>query len=249
MRIAVNKIIDTIVGLSKIVCYNGNKMNEIRDSLKKFITDTDLRDVSIRRVGQMLRSPNDDKDVHPQTVKYHWDRLFADGEVDYLYNGRTRNRRSSSVNEDSLPDGAKLVTIPVFGVADCGPATKVADQQDHGSIRVSSRILKTTHFDDLYSLMASGNSMNNTSIDGHVINDGDYVIVDRSRNTPQNGERVVAIVDGLANIKRFYREQDRITLVSESTEQYDPIFITPEDQSDSLIGGTVIQVVPKPKHL
>lgn len=224
-------------------------MNEIRESLKKFITDTDLRDVSIRRVGQMLRSPDDDKDVHPQTVKYHWDKLFADGEVDYLYDGRMRHRRSSSVNDESLPDGAKLVTIPVFGVADCGPATKLAEEEDRGAIRVSSRLLKTTRFDSLYSLEASGDSMNNTSIDGHVINDGDYVIVDRSRNTPRNGDRVVAIVDGLANIKRFYREQDRITLVSESTKHYDPIFITPEDQSDSLIGGTVIQVVPKPKYL
>lgn len=222
--------------------------NELRESLKKFITDTDLRDVSIRQVGRMLAAPGE-KEVHPQTIKNYWLSLFEAGEVEYLYDGRTRSRRSSSVNDNSLPDGAKLVTIPVFGVADCGPATKTAVQEDRGSIRVSSRILKTIRFDNLYALIASGDSMNNTSIDGHVINDGDYVIVDRSRNTPRNGDRVVAIVDDLANIKRFYREQDRITLVSESTKHYDPIFITPEDQSDSLIGGTVIQVVPKPKYL
>lgn len=72
------------------------------------------------------------------------------------------------------------------------------------------------------------------------------MIIDRNRNTPRNGDCVVAVVDGLANIKMFFREQDRIILVSESSEHYDPIFITPEDQSDSLIGGTVIQVVAKP---
>ncbi|MNH50186.1 LexA repressor [compost metagenome] len=221
-------------------------MTDTRTSLKQLATEIDLRDVSIRELGRRLAI--DGKDVHPETIKFHWKKLFEAGEVSYLYDGRTLDRRSSSVNDDSLPDDAKLVTIPVFGVADCGPATQVADQQDLGTLRISSRLLETKNYDNLYSVQASGESMNNTSVHGHPIHNGDYVIVDRSRNTPRNGDCVVAIVDGLANIKKFYREQGRITLVSESTEQYDPIFIHPEDQSDSLIGGTVIQVVPKPKH-
>lgn len=222
-------------------------MTDVRQSLKKLATDKDLRGVSIRAVGRELAVNG--KEVHPETVKFHWKKLFEAGDVSYLYDGRVFGRRSSSVNENALPDDAKLVSIPIFGVADCGPATQVADQQDLGTLRISSRLLETKNYDSLYSVQASGTSMNNTSVHGHAINDGDYVIVDRNRNTPRNGDCVVAIVDGLANIKKFYREQGRIILVSESTEQYDPIFITPEDQSDSLIGGTVIQVVPKPKYL
>jgi SOS-response transcriptional repressor LexA len=222
-------------------------MNSTRQNLKKLSDDIDLRGVSIREVGRRIGLNGDD--VHPETVKFHWKKLFEAEEIPYLYNGQTLEKRSSSVNDDALPDDAKLVAIPIFGVADCGPATQVADQQDLGTLRISSRLLETKNYDSLYSVQASGVSMNNTSVHGRAINDGDYVIVDRNRNTPRNGDCVVAIVDGLANIKKFYREQGRITLVSESTEQYDPIFITPEDQSDSLIGGTVIQVVPKPKYL
>ncbi|MES2875963.1 MAG: S24 family peptidase [Patescibacteria group bacterium] len=221
-------------------------MIDIRQSLKTLAADKDLRGLSIRAIGRELAVNS--KEVHPETVKFHWKKLFEAGDISYLYDGRTHDRRSSSVNDVALPDDAKLVSIPVFGVADCGPATQVADQQDLGTLRISSRLLETSRYDSLYSVQASGISMNNTSVHGRAINDGDYVIVDRSRNSPRNGDCVVAIVDGLANIKKFYREHGRISLVSESSEHYDPIFISPEDQSDSLIGGTVIQVVPKPKH-
>lgn len=221
-------------------------MTDIRTSLKLLSTDIDLRSFSIRELGRKLAIEG--KAIHPETIKFHWKKLFESKEVAYLYDGRTSTRQLSSVDNISLPDNTKLVTIPVFGIADCGPAIQVADQQDLGTLRISSRLLKTKNYDSLYSLKASGSSMNNTSINGRSIDDGDYVIVDRNRNAPRNGDCVVAIINGLANIKKFYHEQDRIVLVSESTEQYDPIFITPEDQSDNLIGGTVIQVVPKPKH-
>lgn len=220
-------------------------MNSTRQQLARLIKDQDLSGFSIRQVGKML---NEADPVHPETVKYHWSRLFKDGEVDYLYKAAKIAKKEISVEDDVLSDGSKLVSIPVYGAADCGPATQVAEQSDLGSVRLSSRLLKTSSYSNLYALQASGMSMNKAVVDGHSINDGDYVVVDRSRNTPKNGDCVVAIVDGLANIKRFYREKTRICLLSDSTEQYDPIFIHPEDQSDSLIGGTVIQVVEKPKY-
>lgn len=220
-------------------------MNSTRQQLAKLIKDQDLSTFSMRQAGKML---NETEPVHPETVKYHWNRLFKDGEVDYLYKAAKIAKKEISVENNILNDGSKLVSIPVYGAADCGPATQVAEQSDLGSLRLSSRLLKTSSYSNLYALQASGMSMNKAVVDGHAINDGDYVVVDRSRNTPRNGDCVVAIVDGLANIKRFYREKARICLLSDSTEQYDPIFIHPEDQSDSLIGGTVIQVVEKPKY-
>lgn len=201
--------------------------------------------LSIREVGRLL---NPTKPVHPETVKYHWMKLFKDSKITYLYKGGALAKKEISIDDDALTDGSRIVSIPVFGVADCGPATQVAEQSDLGSLRLSSRLLKTSNYSNLYALQASGMSMNKAVVDGHTINDGDYVVVDRSQTTPSNGECTVAIVDGLANIKRFYRERDRIALLSDSTEQYDPIFIHPEDQSDSLIGGRVIQVVEKPKY-
>jgi repressor LexA len=43
------------------------------------------------------------------------------------------------------------------------------------------------------------------------IHDGDYVIV-RRQTTAENGETVVALIEGEATVKRFYRESDRIRL-------------------------------------
>jgi hypothetical protein len=62
---------------------------------------------------------------------------------------------------------------------------------------------------------------------------------------------VVATLNNLANIKKFLPEFDtegalsRITLVSESTDEFQPIFIHPEDQTEGLIAGVALQVVKK----
>lgn len=241
------KSIDKVLPLSITSVIIRHMKNDIRQQLKELIANRDLRGASIRKVGRMLEV--DGKEVHPETVKYHWKKLFEDDEVSYLYDGSVQRAQSSALSDAILPSGNQLVSIPVLGVADCGPATKVADESDLGKITISTQLLDTKKYDTLYAIQASGESMNSTSIKGRPINDGDYVVVDRSKVSPRNGDCVVAIVDGLANIKRFYQEQDRIVLASESTENYDPIFVTFEDQSDSLIGGTVIQVIEKPKYL
>jgi SOS-response transcriptional repressor LexA len=205
------------------------------------INEEDLSGLSIREVGRRL---NCESPVHPTTVKYHWLKLFEANEVRYLYKGGEA-AKEVVVNDSALGNGS-IVSIPVYGMADCGPATKVAEQNDLGSLSISSNLLKTKHYDNLYALKASGMSMNKASINGEPVCDGDYVIIDRSKISPRNNECVVAIVNGLANIKRFKKEDGRIVLLSDSTERFDPIFIHPEDQSDNLIGGTVIQVVKKP---
>jgi len=56
-------------------------------------------------------------------------------------------------------------------------------------------------------LRVSGDSM----IDDHML-DGDYVIVER-REAAENGETVVALIDGAdATIKRYYRADDVVRL-------------------------------------
>lgn len=199
--------------------------------------------MSIREIGRRLGSNN--KVLHPETVKYHWKKLFEAGELPYLYDGQTNQRRPSTIDADTiLGEDSQLIAIPIYGKADCGPATKVAEQDDLGTLRISSKLLRTKDYGALFALQASGKSMNKAVIDGRAINDGDFVIVDSRLNTPRNGECVVAVVDGLANIKKFYREQNRIALLSESTDNFNPIFIHPSDQSDGLIVGKVVQVVP-----
>lgn len=220
-------------------------MNQKSTKLQQIAAQHNLNDFSLRELGRMM---NPDKPENPQTVKFHWRKLYEAGKINYL--PRTRETRTSIknyVDDKVLGDGRTLVSIPVRGMADCGPASLYADDDNIGYIHVSSSFLKTNRYKDLYAIIASGESMNQAKIDGKPINDGDYVVVDRSVSQPNDGDRVVAIVNGLANIKRFFRERGRIVLVSESSEHFDPIFIHPEDQDEALIAGKVVQVVQKPK--
>lgn len=219
-------------------------MNEIQIQLHNLSNNTDLRQHSLRSIGKNLVAG---KEVHPETVKYYWKRLYDQGLIDYLPDAKPKLKRISTSKSNMLGEKTSLVTIPVFGVADCGPATKIAEQTPLGELHISSSLLPTRRYASLYALIASGPSMNQASVHGRPIQDGDYVIIDSEYTQPKNGDYVVAVVGGLANIKRFYRESDRIALLSESSEGFDPIFIHPEDQSDNLIGGRVVQVVEKPK--
>lgn len=219
-------------------------MNDIQTQLYNLSQSTDLRQHSLRGIGKNLV---DGKEIHPETVKYYWKRLHNQGLIDYLPDSRLRTKKISRSNSAMLGEKTSLVTIPVFGVADCGPATKIAEQTPLGELHISSSLLPTRRYSSLYALKAAGPSMNRASVHGRPIKDGDYVIVDSEYTQPNSGDYVVAVVGGLANIKRFYRESDRIALLSESSEDFDPIFIHPEDQSDNLIGGRVVQVVEKPK--
>ena len=88
--------------------------------------------------------------------------------------------------------------------------------------------------------------MNKAIVRGALtIEDGDFVIVDRARTIPKDGDIIVAVIDGMATIKRYRldKENERIMLEADSTETYAPIMIHPDD--DFQISGTVIDLIKK----
>ena len=54
------------------------------------------------------------------------------------------------------------------------------------------------------------------------INDGDFVVA-KKQDTAENGDVVVAMIDGRATVKTFYRERTRIRLQPENCT-YPPIY-------------------------
>lgn len=133
----------------------------------------------------------------------------------------------------STPQG--LVRIPVMGEADCGEATRFADGRVLDTLAVSPTLLSVKNPSTAYALIARGDSMNNTKINGKFIEDGDYVIVQKVDGyMPQDGEIVVSIIGGLANIKKFVRDtiHGRLLLLSDSHRQkdYAPIIISEDDE-------------------
>ena len=213
-------------------------MNETQIRILELQKTTDVNTIGLRELGRQLG-------VHPQTAKYHKERLIKLG---YIKRGGTFQ---ASTICPGLIVGADLVTIPFLGAANCGPARRIAGAEPVGQISVSSRLLKRAgNLGSLFAVQADGTSMNQAHLYGETIDDGDFVIVDSGRE-PKRGDYVVATIDNLANIKKFLPEHDstgqlsRITLMSESTETYAPIFIHPEDQAEGLIAGVALQVLKR----
>ncbi|HLG13916.1 MAG TPA: transcriptional repressor LexA [Blastocatellia bacterium] len=76
----------------------------------------------------------------------------------------------------------------------------------------------------MFALRVRGDSM----IDEHI-KDGDFIVVE-SRETAENGQMVVALVDGSeATVKTFYRERGGVRL-QPANPRYKPIVIKPAER-------------------
>lgn len=83
------------------------------------------------------------------------------------------------------------------------------------------------------------------SMIGEGILDGDSIIVE-SRQTAENGQTVVALVDGSeATVKRFYKERGQVRLEA-ANPRYKPIIIKPPDRVE--IQAIVIGILRKYRH-
>jgi repressor LexA len=66
--------------------------------------------------------------------------------------------------------------------------------------------------------------------------EGDLALI-RPQSTAENGDIVVAMIDGEATLKRFYREQDHIRLQPRNPNM-DPIII-PAGEEVTIIGKAI----------
>ena len=108
------------------------------------------------------------------------------------------------------------ISIPVVGKVAAGePILATENIEDYMSIG-ESFFSKDSLRNDNFILKVQGESMINAGI-----NDGDYIIVSK-QSTALNGQIVVAMIDGEATVKRFYKEKDYIRLQTEN-DNMDPI--------------------------
>ncbi len=213
----------------------GVSMNQTRKALLDLASHQDISSMGLRQIAREIGVKN------PGTIKYHLKVLES-----YQNFGE---RQSVQIEKNKLGSNSDLIRIPIKGYVSAGPATKTASDETTGYLRVSSKLLSPSrNYKDLYALVVSGTSMNQAKVNGKTINDGDYAVVDSSKRSPRNGEYVIAQVDNLRNIKRLYvdEENKQIALLSESSENYLPIYVHPEDNNENLINGTVVKIVRQP---
>lgn len=128
----------------------------------------------------------------------------------------------------------QTVAIPLVGSVACG-LPSLAEQDPEALIEVSTKIARPGH--RYFFLRAKGTSMNRSGI-----NDGDFVLV-RQQPSATQGERVVALINDEATVKRFYREGQLVILRPDSTDKIHKPIVLSEDLS---IQGVVVSTLPAP---
>jgi repressor LexA len=209
--------------------YNRFVMHTIQSRLLKAASTKDVSGMSFRELGKLVG------ETHPQKIKHHLAQLVKKG---LLKSGSLK----AITNIATRSNNSAFSDIPIFGSADCGPASFLATDKVEGYLKVSSKLVKFRP--GLFALRAVGNSMNKASVKDKKIENGDYVIVDSKIKNPNNNDYVVSVIDDTANIKKFVKDDrhQQIILLSESTEQFPPIYIHPTE-TQYMVSGKVVDVI------
>jgi SOS-response transcriptional repressor LexA len=118
-----------------------------------------------------------------------------------------------------------FIAIPLLGNANCGEALSFADDYAEDRINISKEYINGDQ-NDYFFVKATGNSM-----DKSKINDGDLVLIKKTRDKPQPNDVVVVVVNGLGAIKKFQEVDGVPVLLPDSTNaEHKPIILHPEDQ-------------------
>ena len=125
-------------------------------------------------------------------------------EKGYIDKGDLKTRAIKIVGDEPT------ISIPIVGKVAAGePILAQENIEDYFSIG-ESFFSQSDLKNETFVLKVQGESMINAGI-----NNGDYIIVSKE-NTARNGQIVVAMIDGNATVKTFYKEKDHVRLQPEN---------------------------------
>lgn len=199
---------------------------------------TNIANLKLREIGDKVGEP------HPQKVKHHLNQLLKKGFLRQDKDQTVISPINSSRDNDEL-----FLSVPILGSANCGQALTFAEEQYEGYLQISKSLIPNYVQNEMFVVKAIGNSMNRANIKNKSIEDGDYVVIDKRPKSSFNGKYVLSIINGMANIKKLISDPDnkQLVLISESSQQYNPIYIHENDFSNYLINGEVIEVIKRPQ--
>jgi len=215
-------------------------MNNLNIKQKRLLdliaTHDNFGSLSLRKMADLLGVSG-----KPQIVKYHLEKLVEKGLIQMnLKEGVVKIVKKGYDKASKSP----IYSLPVVGSANCGEATIFAEENIDQYLKISSSLLPRNK-KNLYALIAEGSSMNKARVGlmNKSIENGDYVLVDSEYKNYRNGDIVVAVIDGMATIKRYKEDKfnNRIVLEPDSTEKHLPIFIHEED--NFLLCGKVVGII------
>ena len=159
----------------------------------------------------------------PSTVHAHLSALEAHG---LIKRDKTKPRALEVFEQEGNPDNnldisqespvaemRGVVSLPLVGRVAAGMPI-LAEQNIEDTFTVPTEIASDS---SSFILEVHGNSMINVGI-----YNGDYIIV-REQPSAMNGDIVVAMIDGSATVKTFYKERGRVRLQPEN-DAMEPIY-------------------------
>jgi repressor LexA len=126
---------------------------------------------------------------------------------------------------------AAAVELPLLGRVAAGAPIEAIESPE--SIAVPDDLVKR---ENSFVLRVVGDSM----VEDGIL-DGDYVVVE-SRPHAENGDTVVAVVEGNATVKRFYRDKGGKVRLQPANQRMEPILVRDKDLS---VRGVVVAVLRK----
>ena len=156
------------------------------------------------------------------TVFEHAETLIKRG----LLTRRSNRARSLELTSSAQFPDERPTRIPMLGRIAAGKPIEAIETPDTVQLE---EVFASRH--PVGILAVVGDSM----VDDQVC-DGDWVVFEQ-RSTPRNGDTVVALLEGEATLKRFYRERNRIRL-QPANDAYKPIYVR-----DVEVQGVVIGVI------
>jgi repressor LexA len=140
--------------------------------------------------------------ISPHAVSGYLDSLVKKGYIER--DSKARGIRIlKPLNKDTVIGNGDIVTLPIVGSIQAGLPI-LAIENIEAKVSISRDLRKG--FEDCFLLRIQGDSM----MGDHIL-EGDLAII-KPQETAENGEIVVALINGEATIKRFYREEGRIRL-------------------------------------
>jgi repressor LexA len=148
------------------------------------------------------------------SVKGAYDHVDALKKKGRIRNGDKRSRTIEIIHTEEENSGDGFIKIPILGTVAAGRPI-LSEENYEGAMPVHNSLLKKKA--NYFILRVRGDSMIQAGI-----MDGDLAIIEK-KESAQNGDIIVAVVDEAVTLKRFFRESSRIRLQAENSA-YSPIY-------------------------
>jgi repressor LexA len=196
-----------------------NQPTEKQRKIYEFIREK----IESRGYGPTVREIGDAFDIaSPNGVMCHLTALVRKG----LIKREANSARAIQLVEHRRPSRA----LPLLGKVAAGTPTEAVANEEN--LELDSLFNGPDHF----ALQVRGQSM----IEDHI-QDGDFVVI-RKQETATTGERVVAVIDGEATLKRYHQDKSGIRL-EPANSTMDPIVVDPN--ADVKVLGVLVGVLRK----